>query len=122
MIDRDKPVRVFRNLTHGCYSILQNGRLNASARQVLLRDVEFRVRESGRQRMLKENSRNVHAFAVGRLIDYVHAEDTRELALIDGRAVSYNPHHLAVFYDEQTFAPVTSAETVHLGEEGVLYA
>ena len=40
------------------------------------RDVEFRVRESGRQRMLKEKSRNVHAFAVGRLIDYVHADDT----------------------------------------------
>ena len=35
VIDRDKPVRVFRNLKHGCYSILQNGRLKASARQVL---------------------------------------------------------------------------------------
>ena len=122
VIDHDKPVRVFRNLTHGCYSILQNGRLKASARQVLLCDVEFRVRESGRQRMLKDNARNVHAFAVGRLIDYVHAEDSRELALIDGRTVTYNPHQLALFYDEQTLIPVISAEVVHLGEEGVLYA
>ena len=115
-------MRVFRNLTHGCYSILQNGRLKASARQVLLSNVEFRVRESGRQRMLKENTRNVHAFAVGRLIDYVHAEELRELAQIAGRSVTYNPHQLALFFDEQTLAPVTNAEMVHLGEEGVLYA
>ena len=122
MIDLDKPVRVFRNLTHGCYSILQNGKLKASARQVLLSDVEFTVRESGRQRMLKENTRNVHAFAVGQLIDYVHAQDSRELELIVGRTVTYNPRQRGVFYDEQTLAPVTSAEVVHLGEEGVLYA
>lgn len=72
--------------------------------------------------MLKENSRNVHAFAVGRLIDYVHAEDPRELALIEGRTVSYNPYQLALFFDERTLTPVTGAEMVHLGEEGVLYA
>ena len=82
MIDYDKPVRVFKNLTHGCYSILQNGKLKASARQVLLRDVEFKVRESGRQRMIREQRRNVHAFAVGHLVDYVHPNEggTEKLA------------------------------------------
>ena len=46
VIDQDQPIRVFKNLTHDCYSILQNGKLKASARQVLLSDVEFKVRES----------------------------------------------------------------------------
>ena len=45
-IDQDQPMRVFKNLTHDCYSILENGKLKASARQVLLSDVEFKVRES----------------------------------------------------------------------------
>ena len=122
MIDRDKPVRVFKNLTHGCYSILQNGKLKASARQVLLGDVEFRVRESGRQRMLREQRRNVHAFAVGRLIDYVHPDEARELAFVGGRAISYDPYLLAQFFDRQTGAPVIAAELVRLGEDGVLCA
>ena len=63
MIDHSKPVRVFRNWKHDCYSIMQDGRLRASAKQVRLANVEFQVRESGRQRMLVENRRNVHAFA-----------------------------------------------------------
>lgn len=69
MIDQNKPVRVFENLKHGCYSIMQNGMFRASARQVRLTDVEFRVRESGRLRMVRERRRNVHTFAVGRLCD-----------------------------------------------------
>ena len=122
MIDQDKPVRVFKNLTHGCYSILQNGKLKASARQVLLSDVEFKVRESGRQRMLKEQRRNVHAFAVGLLVDYVHPSDERTLSSIEGRVVTYNPKELASFYDLLTQAPVTNADLVHLDEEGAIYA
>ena len=122
MIDQDKPVRVFKNLTHGCYSILQNGKLKASARQVLLSDVEFKVRESGRQRQLKEQHRNVHAFAVGWLIDYVHPTDDRNLANIEGRAVAYNPNEFALFYDQLTRDPVTNAEIVQLDEDGASYA
>ena len=59
MIDRNAPVRVFKNLKHGCYSIMQGGVIKASARQVRLADVEFRVREAGRRRMLRERRKNV---------------------------------------------------------------
>ena len=55
LINVNRPVRVFRNLTHGCYSILQGGQLRASASQVQLSLVEFRVRASGRERARRTN-------------------------------------------------------------------
>ncbi len=71
VIDQNLPVRVFKNWKHGCYSIMQRGVVRASASQVRLTNVEFRVREAGRQRMLREKQKNVHAFAVGHLVDFV---------------------------------------------------
>lgn len=122
MIDYDKPVRVFKNLRHGCYTILQNGRPRASARQVRLVDVEFRIRESGRQRMLLELRRNVHAFAVGRLSDHVHPSEERRLSEIAGRRVYYDPYRFASFVDRETLTPVTFARIVQFDDHGVTYA
>jgi len=122
VIDPDKPVRVFKNLKHGCYSILQNGRVRASARQVRLTDVEFRVREAGRQRMLREQRKNVHAFAVGRLIEFVHPSEERTLDDLTGRDVFYNPYRFDSFVDRETEAPVRFADLVQLDEHGVVYA
>lgn len=121
MIDHEKPVRVFKNFKHGCYSIMQDGRLKASAKQVRLSDVEFRVRESGRQRMLRGGPKNVHAFAVGRLLDYVHPEDARNLGHVAGRGVFYNPYRFGSFVDHVTETPVTSARLVQFDEHGVIY-
>lgn len=119
MIDPDRPVRVFRNLKHGGYSIMQAGRLMASARQVRLADVEFRVRESGRRRMLGEGRRTLHAFAVGRLTDWVHADEARDLGAVTGRGVIYDPHRFDAFVDRHTEQPVTAANIVQLDERGV---
>ncbi|MDJ0957482.1 MAG: hypothetical protein QNI91_11510 [Arenicellales bacterium] len=121
MIDPNKPVRVFKNWKLGCYNIMQSGKLLASAKQVRLSGVEFLVRSSGRQRMLERGRRNVHAYAVGRLVDYVHPEDPRTLDKIDGRSVSYNPYRYAWFVDNETQNPVTDAKMVQFEESGVVY-
>ena len=122
MIDPNRPVRVFRNWKHGCYSIMQGGALRASARQVRLADVEFRVREQGRERMLREARRNVHAFAVGRLVDFVHPDEERALEVVDGRGVFYDPWRFAAFVDRETESPVARAGVAQFDEEGVVYA
>lgn len=122
MIDLTKPVRVFKNWKHGCYTIMQDGRPKASARQVRLGEVEFRVRESGRQRMLRNRRRNVHAYAIGRLLDFVHPEEARELEGMAGRGVFYDPYHFASFVDGETRAPVTFASAAQFDERGVVYA
>lgn len=122
MIDRNQPVRVYKNLKHGCYNIMQRGVVKASARVVRLADVEFRVRERGRQRMIRERRRNVHAFAVGRLIDYVHPDDSRDIAPLDGRGAFYDPYRYASFVDTETGAPVTTVRAAHFDEAGVVYS
>jgi len=121
VINPNQPVRVFKNWKHGCYSIMQNGRLKASAKQVRLADVEFRVRESGRSRMLRNKRPNLHAFAIGHLVEYLHPDDTRELESITGRGVYYDPYQFASFVDRDTQEPVMAARIAHFDEQGVVY-
>jgi hypothetical protein len=121
VLDPSKPVRVFRNWKHHCWSIMQGGVLCASARQVRLADVQFRVRESGRQRMLRDRRKNVHAYAVGRLVDWVHPDDGRELETLEGRGVMYDAYRFATFVDTDTHTPVTTSADVRLDEAGATY-
>jgi hypothetical protein len=122
VIDKDQPVRVFKNLKHGCYSIMQRGVVKASARIVRLADVEFRVGEKGRQRMIRERRKNVHAFAVGHLVDYVHPSDLRDIAPPQGRGAFYDPYRFGSFVDSETEAPVTAVRVAHFDEDGVVYS
>lgn len=121
MINHDHKVHIFKNWKHNCYSIMQQGVVIASARQVRLGDVEFRVRETGRERMLQRQKKNLHAYAIGRLLDFVHPTQDRDLGHVDGRSVFYNPHRFAYFADCETLAPVKGADIVQLDEHGVTY-
>ena len=122
MIDYERPVRVFKNWKLGCYNIMQSGMLLTSARQVRLSGVEFLVRESGRNRMLERGRRNVHAYAVGRLVDFVHPDDTRNLDQIAGRGVFYDPYRVSSFVYNETRDPINAAEFAQFDESGVIYA
>ena len=123
MIDYSKPVRVFKNPSKGCYNIMQGGMIKASARQIRLKDAEFLVRESGRQRMLENNKRNIHAYVVGELVDFTHPDESdRALELIAGRNAYYNPHRYSSFVDRETESPLTTANVVQLDERGVIYS
>jgi hypothetical protein len=115
------PVRVFKNLKYGCFSIMQGGRIRASAKEVRLADVEFRVRTSGRERMLREQRRNVHAYAVGRLLDYVHPDEDRSLGPLGGRRAVYHPYRFPTFVDGETTVPVLRASLVQLDASGLSY-
>jgi hypothetical protein len=121
MIDQNKPVRVFKNPKHDCYNIMQDGRVKASASQIWLKDAEFLVRESGRQRMLRENRKNIHAYVVGQLLDFVHPEDGKIMERLEGRNATYNPYRFSSFVDKETELPVMSASMVQLDERGVTY-
>lgn len=121
MIDHDHRVHVFRNWKHNCYSIMQHGVVVASARQVRLGDVEFRVRETGRERMLKREKKNLHAYAIGRLLDFVHPTQDRDLESVEGRSVFYDPYRFAYFADRETQVLVPGADIVQLDERGVIY-
>ena len=65
-------VDVYRNLTKGCFSVKActgpySGKVIAHAESVWLDDPMFRIVESGRQRVLMERKKYVHAYVRGEL-------------------------------------------------------
>ena len=64
-INLDLPIYVYRNLHKNGYSIKQQNKVVAHAKRLCIRDCEFVVNEYGRQRVLKEKQKNVHAFIKG---------------------------------------------------------
>jgi hypothetical protein len=60
-----KHVYVYRNLHNGLFSVWHKGKVLAHVPEIHLENAEFRVRESGRQKVLREKKKNVHAFVVG---------------------------------------------------------
>jgi len=74
-LDPTRPVRVYRNLysSYGDgrrWSIRQGPHVVGHADNLHLVDVRFVVSEKGRQRVLSERRKNVHAFVEGYFIDY----------------------------------------------------
>ena len=67
--DPARPVRVYWNLHRNLYSVQQRGLVVGHAENIELRDVTFKVSEAGRQRVLKESRKNVHAFVTGYLYE-----------------------------------------------------
>ena len=106
-------VRIYWNLHQGMWSVqdAKTRRVIGHATQILVRDASFVVSEAGRQRVLRERKKNVHAFVVGELeaaiwfstrdamgslmFDWRHCTRAnnayRDAANKYGKAVTYNP-------------------------------
>jgi hypothetical protein len=126
-------VRVYRNLNNGKLSIqcCVSGHILGHCAEAYLVDVTFVVREGGRQRVLKERRKNVHAFATGTLIwanDFTGyrgrtidgLRDGAVLNLVDYEPVRYNPYLMSTFCD-QDGAAIHRAQICLLStQQGVL--
>lgn len=101
--------RVYFNLHKRRLSI-QEKRINASgklvwkvvrhAKMIILKDATFKVYESGRQRVIKEKKKNVHAFITGYQISTLIQEDMQR--------AFYNPYKYSSFVNENE-EPIHSA-------------
>ena len=89
-INPDKPVKVYWNLHRNCYSVQQNGLVVCHADKVELKNVTFKVNEKGRQRVIKEGRKNVHAFVIGYL-DEKFADRFHDIK------IGYNPYEYDSF-------------------------
>jgi len=90
LVNPNKRVRVYKNLHKDCWSVWQ-GKVLFYTQEIHLRDVTFLVLESGRQRVLREKRKNVHAFVCGFL--------TQGLDI--GGVVRYNPYINPFFFTEK---------------------
>lgn len=113
-------VFVYWNLHKGLWSVKalegpDKGRVIKRAATVLLGGAEGRVSEAGRQRVLREKRKNVHAGIVGRL---VHASD-EPLETAGSLRVSYNPYKGDHFYYSDTGEAYEGSAWALLQDKGV---
>ena len=92
----------YYNLHLKCFSIKalegpKKGRVVAHSDKVLLFDGTFKVSEAGRQRVLRERKKNVHAGVVGQWLGSLDDELTIDRIVYNGRPVTYNPYKYNTF-------------------------
>lgn len=113
-----KGVFCYRNLNRKgvVWSVRSNrtGRVIRRSTHVVLKNVEFKVSLAGRQRVLEQKRKNVHAGVKGTLLD----EWTHEfLGQHNWTQVKYNPYKAGHFVDPQG-EEVTRAALVVLRHDG----
>lgn len=109
-------VFVYFNLHRKLFSIKalegpNKGRVIGHSDDVTLTDVCFKVSEAGRQRVIREKRKNVHAGAVGRLDS---AACLLTVAKPGGVPLTYNPYRFSSFVRLETSEPVKTARMARL--------
>lgn len=114
-IKTGQRVYAYRNLHNGKYSIvdLESRLVLGHAHSLTITNAWFFVRESGRQRVLKEKRKNVHAYVIGN-----YAQDSADSR--DREPVSYNPYKGGAF-TKANGEPITRADSVSLTGGGAFY-
>lgn len=105
-------VMVYYNLHKHTFSVQKNGIVVFHADYLKLKDVEFRVRVGGKEKVRKEKSKNVHAFVIGVLEDFCEypCEEMPEEPV--GEIITYNPYLYDSFVFRKTKEPVYNANEV----------
>ena len=89
LLDPTKPVEVYKNLHRNCWSVRQRGIVRFHTHAIVLKQCQFKVSEAGRQRVLREKRKNVHAFIKGMV--------TRKGDRVKGDKVTYDPYKMSTF-------------------------
>lgn len=103
-----RVVDVYRNLHRGCWSVRRRGVPVSHQDTLTLIGAVFRVSEPGRQRVLRERQKNVHAVVRGTLVERDVGSDLLE--------VSYNPYRGPTFYFVSTGEPIYAAPVVYFSQ------
>jgi len=101
-----EKVMVYYNLHKHTFSIQKNGLVVLHVDYVKLKNVEFRVRVGGKEKVRKEKSKNVHAFVIGTLEDFCEYPCENIPQEPDGEVVTYNPYFFDSFVFKKTKEPV----------------
>lgn len=114
---------VYWNLHKKCWSFrdLKTRKVVLHAKSLTLQAAEFHVSESGRQRVLREKRKNVHAVVRGTLVAYTaldgtHVNDRTRFRDESVTDVTYNPYKYETFVVRGTEQPVKSAHWVRFEE------
>jgi hypothetical protein len=106
-----KKVFVYYNLHKFCWSVKSlagdtKGKVVAHLDLIYLKDPIFKVSQKGRDRVLKQKVKNVHAGIVGIISEKNEINYETQ--------VSYNPYKYSFFYDKKDNSPILSAKYVQM--------
>ena len=136
-IEDGQKIKVYFNLHNGKYSAIAMGGTNKGLvlghfDEVVLSGVTFIVSEAGRQRVLQQDKKNVHAYAVGTMYKCDQQESFLEAAKYTPTKLSrvrYNPYQMAQFHAQRVsedeslpYVPVTEARWVGLMNDREVFA
>ena len=118
---------VYFNLHRKVWSIKalegpNKGRVIAHSKVIEMSDCTFKVSEAGRQRVIRDKRKNVHAGIVGIVRTIGENVEKRFWVLWYGghptySPVTYNPYKFSTFVQRSTETPVTSARWALLDAE-----
>jgi hypothetical protein len=99
---------IYWNLHKDCFSVRYRGKVIAHIKGATVFNAEFRVSEAGRQRVLAEKRKNVHAFVACER--FISNDGDHGI----GAPITYNPYKYQTFVKHGTEEPVTTAQFVSL--------
>ena len=112
-------IKLYRNLHKNCFSVVsrETNRVILHTDSILISDVIPRVSEKGRQRVLEERVKNVHA----RLFANIATTSPTKLTLdMPFREITYNPYLYSTFVYKDDLSEFTGCKTM-LCEDNRLY-
>ena len=113
-------VRVYRNLRKECFSVMEKGRVIDHVSNVILANAKLIVSEAGRQRVLRDKRKNVHAFVEGGRLPDAGAYSLLTFRSWKACPVRYNPYTGPSFMTED--GPIASAPYVVLSHGRLITA
>jgi len=123
-LDLRKPVDIYRNLTKQCWSVRQGAVVKGHIsydKEFVVRNADLVVSEKGRQRVLRQKQKNVHAFVRGLLSPPIPPPEckSKEGGLKE-RRITYNPYTRKTFYLAEQGSALTGADFIY-SRDGQLY-
>ena len=109
-----KKVMVYYNLHKQTFSVTYDSKVIMHADYVKLGDVEFRVRQGGREKVVREKSKNVHSFVIGTLMDYCTYPCENLPSEPNNNIVTYNPYKYSSFVMKDTEEPIYHSNEVEM--------
>ena len=107
-------VMVYYNLHKHTFSVTYKSKVILHADYVKLKDVEFRVRQGGKEKVRSEKQKNVHAFVIGDLLDYCEFPCENIPNEPTDKVVTYNPYKYDSFVYKDSEEPIYNAKEVDM--------
>ena len=111
---KGKKVMVHYNLHKHTFSVTYKSRVIMNADYVKLTNVEFRVRQGGKNKVREEKNKNVHAFVIGELVNYCKYPCENIPQESNDNIVTYDPYKYDSFVYKSTEQPIYGAKEVDM--------